>query len=468
MKNMPQRLSDLAGLLLAVALLALLASSLLHHAQALLWMPAFLRTVNISLLHQFAADALIAMCLLAAARAAWLPLPRWLIILGLLLASLLIISGLWQAYLSLSEAANLRLVFCMIPVSAAMMLCGFLAQLQRADARAQNYFPLDMKSGGIKMALLFGAGSFIWAVFKLGADWTVSVRYFFDSLDQFTLMTVPFLVLASVMMNPARRSGNIVPFALLALLLSVLIGVSPGRFFFALMVPAAMVALCLWFAQAKNSLRWQNHFWGQWFMYGAVSALFIGAMLIAYVSLAEGAALAAVVVFAAHYWLEGRSNTRAIGKFFSDSAAQSGSWLFSGAMVLVGANMVGDLNWLSKSAEEMTWLKTQPIVFLLALCLPVSTSAYFIGPIAATIIAATFLVPVATGLSVSPVQLGVMILLNVALVKVLHAYQQRASSNDTTFRLRRALLSTLVVIVLVAWMPKLSLRLPLYIFGGAG
>jgi TRAP-type C4-dicarboxylate transport system permease large subunit len=468
MKNLRQRLSDLAGLLLAFALLALLASSLFHHAQALLWMPAFLRTVNISLLHQFAADALIAMSMLVAARAAWLPMPRSLLICGLVLSSLLLIGGLWQGSLSLAQGENLRNVFWVIPLSAAIMLWGFLHQIRHADSSAQNYFPLDMQSGGIKIAIVFGATTFVCAIFKLGAEWTLATRYFFDSLDQFTLMAVPFLVLASVMMNPARRSGNVVPFAMLALWLAIMIGVSPGRFFFSLMVPAAMVVGGLWWAGAKNTLYWKHHARGQWFMYVAESTLFIGTMLASYVSLAEGAALAAVAVFAARCWVDGRANKQAPAEFFSISAVQSGSWLFSGAVFVLSIRLLGDLTWLANSAANMAWLKTQPEIFLLALSLPAAALCYFIGPIAMTILAASIFIPIAVAISISPVQLGVVLLFSVALVKALRQLPESKQSDNANFKPRRAFISIFIVLILVAWIPKLSLRLPLYIFGGGG
>jgi TRAP-type C4-dicarboxylate transport system permease large subunit len=447
-----------------------LASSLLRYAEALLWLPYVLRSVNISVLHQFATDLLIAMTLLGATQAARAAMSRPLAISGLIFSLLLLWASVWEAYHSISLQTEIRMASWFIPLSAYLMMAGFLRQVISVPVSSNKYFPVNMADGGIKTALLLGAAAMLFAAFTRGAQAKVLAQYFFDAVDQYTLMCIPFLVLSGVLLNPQRRSGNLVPFALLALWVAAVAGIAPGKFIFALMIPGAMVFIALWLSGAKNMVCDQYKPVQQLVLYGAVGALFVGSFIQAFVSFTEGAGLATALICVSSVWIFHRVDSKELAHIFSYSAVQSAGWLFTGAATMLWVRLLGDASlndmaWLADVAGKIHLLRIEPGLILLGLSIPVGAASYFIGPIAAILISSSLLLPQAASLGLDPMQTGVILLMSVALVKVIQTNRAGAQMAYAHFKRNHALLLMLLVVVLVAFMPKLSLRLPLLMFG---
>jgi hypothetical protein len=466
MKKLSWVLSALPGWLLTAALVVLCASSLLRYAEALPWLPHAMRSVNIGLLHQFATDLLIAMTLFGSVTASRAPMPRYCLFFGLVFSLFLLAASVGQVYVTFTHAGNVRSVFYLIPLCSLLMATVFLRRIRAAATSSGFYFPVSMGDGGIKMGVLLGATAFVLAALKQGIHYPLLAQYFFDSLDQFTLMTIPFLVLAGVVLNPQRRSGNLIPFALLALWYAAFAGIAPGKFIFALLIPGAMIFLALSLAGAKNIIFAEHKPIERLMMYGLVGVLFIGTFIQAFASFTEGAALAALMVGVASVWLFRQTGKNELAQIVTYSAVQSAGWLFTGAATMLWVRLLGDVSlvpgaWLT----DKTGIMMMPGVLLLCLSVPVCAACYLIGPIAAILIASALLLPVAGTTDLQPIQLGVILLLSLALVKVLQTNRTGAPIYYPSFKRNHALLLMLLVLLLVAFMPALSQRLPLLLFG---
>jgi hypothetical protein len=463
MKILPRILLVLPGLLLALALVVLLASSLIRHSEALSWVPAALRNINISVLHQFATDLIIAMTLFGAVMAARAPMPRALSALGLLFSLLMLMASVRHGYVSIMQDANIRTTFWLIPITSLMMALVLLHQLRAVVIAPNNYFPVSMGEGGIKTALLIGIAAFAWAIFKLGADGKILAQYFFDSLDQYTLMALPFLLLAGVFLNPQRRSGNLVPFALLALWLAAITGVKPAKVFFSIFIPGTLVILALWLSGIKNIFLAQDKPFARLMVYALVSALLIGSMFIIFVSFPEVPALVSLIVGLASIWILRNTKIQDLGQIFSYSAAQSAVWLYTGAVAVLWVHLLSDAPWLADLAQKIAQLKLHPGLFLLALSLLVSAACYLIGPVAAVLLSAVLLQPLATAIRIESLQLGAVLMMNVVVVKIFQISDAELLTRYPRFQRRRALMLTLIILALVALFPQITFRFSLYI-----
>lgn len=469
MSIVPRLLSALPGLLLAAALALLLTSPLLRYAEALLWLPHALRSVNLGVIHQSATDLLIAMTLLGAAHAARVNLPRPLILAGLIFSLFMTAAGAWYVFESFRQTSAVRIIFYMLPLASLLMATNLSIQLRSAGNSPAAYFPVNMADGGIKVGLLLGASAFVWATIAPGGDWKALAQRYFDSLDQYTLMAIPFLVLAGVVLNPRHRSGNLAPFVLLALWFSATAGVGPGKFIFALIIPGAMVAIALQLSGARNIVFAEHNPVVRLLLYGVVFGLFVGSMMLAFVTFTEGAALAALAVCIAGVFAFNNTDAKALPQIFSYAAVQSAGWLFTGATAMLAVRVLGDmaspdLGWLSAVAEKITMFEIAPAL-LLVISLPVAIACYFIGPIAAMLLASALYLPFAAAAGIEPLQIGVVILISLAMVKVWQTNRPGVEIYYPHFNRRQALFLLGLVLMLVAFFPKLSLRLPLLTFG---
>jgi TRAP-type C4-dicarboxylate transport system permease large subunit len=472
MKNtvLQRIISFLPGLFLALALAVLLVSSLLRYAEAMPWLPQVLRTINISMLHQFATDFLIAMTLIGAANASRTAMPRQFLYFGLVFSLFMITASVWQGYQLIAQAGSVRFVFWLVPLSSLLMISGFIGQIRTTPAAAGKYFPVSMGEGGIKTALLFGVTAFAWSVIKLAGEWKILAQYYFDILDQFTLSAIPFLVLAGVALNPHRRSGNLVPFAMLALWYAAITGIAPGKFIFALLIPGALVAVALFFSGAKNIVFAERNPAARLLMYGAVCVLFVGTMVISFVSFTEGAALAAFGICAASLWIFRTIKPSEVLRIFAYSAEQSAGWMFTGATVILWVRLIGDVSpqnftWFADVLEKTVEPKSASSLLMLVLSMVVCAACYFVGPIAAILIATVLLMPLATAINFDLIQMGAIFLMSLVLVKIFQTNRVSSSHYHPDFNRNKAMLLTMIVLLLVTFVPKLSLRLPLLVFG---
>lgn len=153
-------------------------------------------------------------------------------------------------------------------------------------------------------------------------------------------------------------------------------------------------------------------------------------------------------------------------QIFSYSAVQSAAWLFTGAAAMLWVHLlVVDAQWLGEVASHVQALSIPPALILLGLSVPVCMACYFIGPIAAILFAAALLLPLTVSLGVNPMQTGVIFLLSLALVKVFQTNRADGQMVYPHFNRDHALVQMLIVLVLVALIPALSLRMPAHLFG---
>ncbi len=462
----------LPGLLLAMAVGLLVSSAALRYAEAWLALPEWLRTVNISVLRQATVYLLMAMTLFGAAHAARQPLSRFFVLLGLLFSLLLMTAGLWQGFhWDMSGNAQGRWVFLAVPFAAIWMALRFARQLFGRPTGRPMLSMNSMRSGGMSAAIFFGLMAFVLPYFTEGTSWKMVPRYFFDGLDQFTLISIPLLALASTLLNPQSRVGYLMPFAALALWYAASASIIPGKFFWACIVPASIIGSALWLSLDRHALARapseQRLLPDGPALQRAVCVVVLTAFVMAcsqfgMFALTEAAGLAAVFATLAAIFILRHLKWRDLPAIFSQAAAQSAVWMFTGAAVLSCVMLLAQIKWPDQFAHQlMTWNITLP-VFLLLLAPVVFVMARAVGPIASVLLASAFLQPVTDAWHLDQLHLGVMLLSTVVLVKLVSH-----DHGTPLFKRQRALLLLSGVIILLALFPALSLWLPVAVWGYA-
>jgi hypothetical protein len=157
------------------------------------------------------------------------------------------------------------------------------------------------------------------------------------------------------------------------------------------------------------------------------------------------------------------TKTQDLGQIFSYSGVQSAVWLYTGAVTVLWVHLLSDAPWLADMAEKIAQLTMHPGIFFLALSVLVSAACYLIGPVAAVLLSAVLLQPLATAIHIESLQLCAVLMMNVVVVKIYQVNGAELSTRYPGFQRRRALLLTLIILLLVAAFPLLTLRLSWYI-----
>jgi TRAP-type C4-dicarboxylate transport system permease large subunit len=142
-------------------------------------------------------------------------------------------------------------------------------------------------------------------------------------------------------------------------------------------------------------------------------------MKLAFVSFTEGTAIAALLICVSSLYFFRIVKPAELPQIFSYSAQQSAIWLFTAAVVMLWVRLLGEVNLL-----DSAWLKQLNLPngwILLAISIPVSVACYYIGPIAAILLSTTIFLPLASAIGISPMQLGVILLINLALIKIVQS-----------------------------------------------
>ncbi len=291
---------------------------------------------------------------------------------------------------------------------------------------------------------------------------------------------------AAAITAAASTVGPIIPPSVPMIIVGALSGISVGRMFMAgaipgIMLGVAMMVVCYILAVKNNYPRqpwkgWKellNSFFGAFWAL-MLTALIVGGLLTGLVTPTETAVLACVYAFVVGVYIYKGITLRDVPKIMIDSAVTSAALL-----ALVGvANVFG---WIMANEEipqtiatTMLSISSNKYVVILMINILLLIVGMFMETIAALIILFPPLLAVAVGVGIDPIHFATFAVLNlmiglttppVGICLFVCANIAKAPLSSVIRSVLPFLAGNLVVLLLVSYIPQLSLWLPNMLFG---
>ena len=280
--------------------------------------------------------------------------------------------------------------------------------------------------------------------------------------------------------------GILIPPSIVMVMYSVTTNTSVGALFMAGVVPGIMLAFLLglttWvLARKHNYPRMQRSGWRE--RLRALKECFWGLLLIVIVmggiysgkfTPTEAAAVAAVYAFIIAVFVYKDLRLQQVGKVLLDSAALSAMLLY----IITNAVLFSFLMTSENIPQQMAaWLSDQglgPVAFLLVVNLLLLLAGNVMEPSSIVLIMAPILFPVAVSLGIDPIHFGILIVVNmevgmchppVGLNLYVASGITRMGISELTVAVLPWLLTMLGFLVLVTYVPQISLWLPQMVYG---
>lgn len=293
---------------------------------------------------------------------------------------------------------------------------------------------------------------------------------------------------AAAITAAASTVGPIIPPSVPMIIVGALTGVSVGRMFMAgaipgLMLGCGMMLVCYILAVKNNYPRQEWKGWGELFISfrGAIwalllTALIIGGLLSGIVTPTETAILACIYAFVVGIYIYKGITLRQVPKIVIDSAVTSAALL-----ALVGiANVFG---WIMAAeeipqaiAQGMLSLTDNKYLIIILINVLLLIVGMFMETIAALIILFPALVAVTTSVGIDPVHFATFAVLNlmiglttppVGVCMFVCANIAKTPLSQVIKSITPFLMGNIIVLLLVSFIPQLSLWLPNMLFGVA-
>lgn len=280
--------------------------------------------------------------------------------------------------------------------------------------------------------------------------------------------------------------GILIPPSIVMVMYSVTTNTSVGKLFMAGVVPGIMLAFLLglttWaLAKKHNYPRLKRATWGErWaaFRKSAWGLLLIvivmGGIYTGMFTPTEAAAMAAVYAFVIAVFVYKDLRLRQVGKVLLDSASMSAMLLY----IITNAMLFSFLMTSENIPQEMAaWLTAQglgQVAFLLVVNLILLAAGNFMEPSSIVLIMAPILFPVAVALGIDPVHFGILIVVNmevgmchppVGLNLYVASGITKMGISELTVAVLPWLLTMLGFLMLVTYVPQISLWLPELVYG---
>ncbi|GAB3462670.1 TRAP transporter large permease subunit [Massilia terrae] len=280
--------------------------------------------------------------------------------------------------------------------------------------------------------------------------------------------------------------GILIPPSVVMVLYSVTTNTSVGKLFMAGVIPGILLATFLgittWFiARKRDYPRMPKATWGERF--AAFRKSIWGLMLIVIVmggiytgifTPTEAAAMAAVYAFFIAVYVYKDLKLKQVGKVLLDSAAMSAMLLY----IITNAVLFSFLMTSENIPQAMaSWLTSQglgPIAFLLVVNVLLLVAGNVMEPSSIVLIMAPILFPVATTLGIDPIHFGVLIVVNmevgmchppVGLNLYVASGITKMGISELTMAVMPWLITMLVFLGLITYVPQISLFLPNLVYG---
>ncbi|MDN2716230.1 TRAP transporter large permease subunit [Janthinobacterium sp. SUN120] len=279
--------------------------------------------------------------------------------------------------------------------------------------------------------------------------------------------------------------GILIPPSIVMVMYSVSTNTSVGKLFMAGVIPGMMLAMLLglttWFlARKHNYPRMQKASWGERFVTFKKSAwglllivIVMGGIYSGAFTPTEAAAMAAVYAFIIAVFVYKDLKIKQVGKVLLDSAAMSAMLLYIITNAVLFSFLMTSENIPQAMAEWITGKGLGVISFLLVVNVLLLLAGNVMEPSSIVLIMAPILFPVAMKLGIDPVHFGILIVVNmevgmchppVGLNLYVASGITKMGISELTVAVMPWLLTMLGFLVLITYVPQISLWLPNLIY----
>jgi C4-dicarboxylate transporter DctM subunit len=279
--------------------------------------------------------------------------------------------------------------------------------------------------------------------------------------------------------------GILIPPSIVMVMYSVTTNTSVGKLFMAGVVPGIMLAFFLglttwWLARKKGYPRMPKASWGErWstFRKSAWGLLLIvivmGGIYSGSFTPTEAAAMAAVYAFVIAVFVYKDLKLKQVGKVLLDSAAMSAMLLYIITNAVLFSFLMTSENIPQAMAEWITGQGLGVVTFLLVVNVLLLLAGNVMEPSSIVLIMAPILFPVAMKLGIDPVHFGILIVVNmevgmchppVGLNLYVASGITKMGITELTVAVWPWLLTMLAFLVMVTYIPQISLWLPNLIY----
>ncbi|OYO30766.1 TRAP transporter large permease [Janthinobacterium sp. PC23-8] len=279
--------------------------------------------------------------------------------------------------------------------------------------------------------------------------------------------------------------GILIPPSIVMVMYSVSTNTSVGKLFMAGVIPGMMLAMLLglttWFlARKHNYPRMKKASWGERFVTFKKSAwglllivIVMGGIYSGAFTPTEAAAMAAVYAFFIAVFVYKDLKLKQVGKVLLDSAAMSAMLLYIITNAVLFSFLMTSENIPQAMAEWITGKGLGVISFLLVVNVLLLLAGNVMEPSSIVLIMAPILFPVAMKLGIDPVHFGILIVVNmevgmchppVGLNLYVASGITKMGISELTVAVMPWLLTMLAFLMLITYVPQISLWLPNLIY----
>ncbi|NBV17621.1 TRAP transporter large permease subunit [Janthinobacterium sp.] len=279
--------------------------------------------------------------------------------------------------------------------------------------------------------------------------------------------------------------GILIPPSIVMVMYSVSTNTSVGKLFMAGVIPGMMLAMLLglttWFLARKNNYpRMQKASWTERFVTFKKSAwglllivIVMGGIYSGAFTPTEAAAMAAVYAFIIAVFVYKDLKLKQVGKVLLDSAAMSAMLLYIITNAVLFSFLMTSENIPQAMAEWITGKGLGVVSFLLVVNVLLLLAGNVMEPSSIVLIMAPILFPVAMKLGIDPVHFGILIVVNmevgmchppVGLNLYVASGITKMGISELTVAVMPWLLTMLGFLVLITYVPQISLWLPNLIY----
>ncbi len=275
--------------------------------------------------------------------------------------------------------------------------------------------------------------------------------------------------------------GILIPPSIVMVMYSVATNTSVGALFMAGVIPGLMLAFFLgfttwWRARKFNYPRMAKASWGErWTafrksMWGLfLIVIVMGGIYTGLFTPTEAAAMAAVYAFFIAVFVYKDMSLKQVGRVLLDSASMSAMLLYIITNAVLFSFLMTHENIPQAMADWLLQMGLGPVAFLLAVNILLLLAGNVMEPSSIVLIMAPILYPVAMKLGIHPVHFGILIVVNmevgmchppVGLNLYVASGITKMGITELTIAVWPWLLTMLMFLVLVTYVPQISLWLP--------
>jgi C4-dicarboxylate transporter DctM subunit len=275
--------------------------------------------------------------------------------------------------------------------------------------------------------------------------------------------------------------GILIPPSIVMVMYSVATNTSVGALFMAGVIPGLMLAFFLgfttwWRARKFNYPRMAKASWGErWVafrksMWGLfLIVIVMGGIYTGMFTPTEAAAMAAVYAFIIAVFVYKDMPLKKVGRVLLDSASMSAMLLYIITNAVLFSFLMTHENIPQAMADWLLQMGFGPVAFLLAVNILLLLAGNVMEPSSIVLILAPILFPIAVKLGIDPVHFGILIVVNmevgmchppVGLNLYVASGITKMGITELTIAVWPWLLTMLMFLVLVTYVPQISLWLP--------